>query len=294
MKLEYKEKEYKWQCKWCNEHPIFRTRRLLQEHNKIMHSQLIKSSWNKGLTKESNESIARGAKKLSAQFKGKPGHLQTEETKKKLSEIRKQQIKENNGIWWSSRSKCKRSYAEEWTKNIILNEIKDNTFVEEYHIGKWFLDFAWPNKMIYIEIDGEQHEWAERKKSDEEKDNYCKELGWKCLRLKWKDICNNTQDAIQVIKEFILNNKILNYEFKNISKKEQRKIDSQKRKDNQEKIWLERKEHILNSGVDLTKYGYLEKLIKTTGYTKRIIENTIKKFPNELYKKVFKRGLQNT
>ena len=217
----------------------------------------------------------------------------TEEKKKKLSELRKKKIKKNGGIWWSSRSKWKRFYAEEWTKTVLLNEIKDNTFVEEYHIGRWFLDFAWPNKMIYIEIDGTQHEWSERKKIDGEKDNYCRDLGWKCLRLKWKDICNNTQEAIEVIKEFVLNNKILEHEFKNITKKEQRKLDSQKRKEEQKNLWNERKEIILNAGIDLLKYGWVEKVIKETGLTKRMIEMTIKKFPEDFDKKVFKRGLQN-
>lgn len=143
-------------------------------------------------------------------------------------------------------------------------------------------------KKIYIEIDGAQHEWPERKKNDEEKDSYCIANGWKVLRLKWKDICNNTQIAINVIKEFILSAKIIDYEFKQKEKyikKGYYHLD--------ESIWLERKEKILNSGVDLTKYGYVEKLVKTTGYTKKIIENTIKKFPNELYNVVFKRKCAN-
>ena len=286
-----------WFCKYCIEHPIFETRRELQKHNKEIHPEhAIKFGeknippWNKGLTKENCQKIKDIAEKVSKILTGKPGHKLSEETKKKLSEIRKQKIKENNGIWWSSRSKCKRSYAEEWTKTVLLNEIKDNTFVEEYHIGRWFLDFAWPNKMIYIEIDGVQHEWAERKKMDEEKDNYCRDIGWKCLRLKWKDICNNTQETIEVIKEFVLNNKILEHEFKNITKKEQRRLNSQKRKEDQKNLWKERKELILNAGIDLLKYGWIEKVIKKTCLTKRMIELTIKKFPEDFDKKVFKRG----
>lgn len=211
-----------WVCPFCNN--VFRTRRLLNEHKKIcdcannsIQRYIIDENgkrrlaqgchaWNKGLTKETNTSVKNTSIKLSNLFKGRPGHKHTEETKKKLSEIRKKQIKESGGIWWNSRSKCKRSYAEEWTKKVLENELKDNTFVEEFHIGKWFLDFAWPNKKIGLEIDGSQHEWPERKKNDEEKDSFCLSQGWKILRLKWKDICKNTKDSIEIIKEFINGN----------------------------------------------------------------------------------------
>lgn len=194
-----------WICKHCGQ--SFPSRRKLQEHNKIEHNigprGKGQTAWNKGLTKENNEIMQQIAKHCSETLKGKPGHKHTEETKKKLSEIRKKQIAENDGIWWNSRSKCKRSYAEEWTKRLLENEFKRTDFVEEYHIGKWFLDFAWPAYKLYIEIDGEQHEWPERKKNDEEKDRFCLSEGWKGLRIKWKEICNDTQNAIKRIKDFL-------------------------------------------------------------------------------------------
>lgn len=288
-----------WVCPFCNN--VFRTRRLLNEHkklcdlNKSVQRYIIDENgkrrlapgchaWNKGLTKETNTSVKNTSIKLSNLFKGRQGHKHTEETKKKLSEIRKKQIKESGGIWWNSRSKCKRSYAEEWTKKVLENELKDNTFVEEFHIGKWFLDFAWPNKKIGLEIDGSQHEWLERKKNDEEKDSFCLSQGWKILRLKWKDICNNTQLAIKIIKEFVKNNEIIEYEFvqnQNKIKKGPYRLD--------EKIWEERKEKILNCDVDLMKYGWIEKVIIQTGLTKRNINQTIKHFEIQFSGKYFKR-----
>ena len=123
-----------WICKHCGQ--SFPSRRKLQEHNKIEHNigprGKGQTAWNKGLTKENNEIMQQIAKHCSETLKGKPGHKHTEETKKKLSEIRKKQIAENDGIWWNSRSKCKRSYAEEWTKRLLENEFKRTDFVEEY------------------------------------------------------------------------------------------------------------------------------------------------------------------
>ena len=43
------------------------------------------------------------------------------------------------------------------------------------------------------------------KKKDEEKDNFYKSLGWTVLRLSWKYIMNNTQQAISEMKDFIDN-----------------------------------------------------------------------------------------
>ena len=240
--------------------------------------------WNKGLTKETCDKIKKASEKLSKSTKGKTGHKMSAEARKKISEARKKYIKEHNGIWWNSRSKCKKSYAEEWTKKILENEVKDNTFREEFHIGRWFLDFAWPEKKIGIEIDGAQHEWADRKKNDEEKDEYCKSQGWKILRLKWSDICNNTQPAIQIIKEFVLNAEIIDYDFKpkpKYIKKGYYHIP--------EETWQERKEKIINSGVDLTEYGWQTKVSKITGLTRRIIYKTVEHFKKEFETITFKR-----
>lgn len=161
------------------------------------------TAWNKGLTKETSVIMQNMAKNISVTMKGREGHKHTEETKRRISEIRKQQIANNGGIWWSSRSKCKRSYAEEWTKRVLENESVDIEFKEEYHIGKWFLDFAWPDRKIGLEIDGEQHEWPERKQMDKEKDAYCASQGWKILRLKWADIVVDKPKAVNKIKEFV-------------------------------------------------------------------------------------------
>lgn len=42
--------------------------------------------------------------------------------------------------------------------------------------------------------------------------------------------------------------------------------------------WTIRKYKILNANVDLTKFGWVNKVCKSTGLTKRIVENTVKRF----------------
>lgn len=53
--------------------------------------------------------------------------------------------------------------------------------------------------------------------------------------------------------------------------------------------WEERKNLILNSGIDITKYGWLSKVEKVTSLSGRIIENTLRRFPETFEGKYFKR-----
>ena len=203
-----------WDCPKCGLN--FATRALLTSHKKEVHNNesvqnhykecFCKFCGRRSTSKEGN-TLHEKTCKLNPQRVDGPnkGYKMTEEQRKHCSEARKRVIQKNGGIWWNSRSKCKRSYAEEWTLKVIKNEFQDQNFVEEYHLGRWFMDFAWPNKKCYIEIDGSQHEWPERKKNDEEKDTFYKSLGWKVLRLSWKYIYLNTQEAIAKMKDFIDN-----------------------------------------------------------------------------------------
>lgn len=49
--------------------------------------------------------------------------------------------------------------------------------------------------------------------------------------------------------------------------------------------WIKRKELILNCGVDITKFGWVGKVEKATGLSKRIIENTVKYFDLKVFKR---------
>lgn len=281
-----------WQCRYCTYMGLSRTQ--LQYHHKEFHgfTKTSHPAWNKGLTKQTDKRINVIADKVSKTLTGKPGHKHSDRTKHKLSQIRKEFIKQNNGIWWSSRSNCKRSYAEEWLKNILHNELNDYSFKEEFHVGRWFMDFAWPDKMIYIEIDGEQHEWPERILNDIEKDSYYKSIGWKGLRLKWKEVINNTSDAINLIKTFVTTSTILEHHF--LTKQEEHELNCINKgyiknikghysyKKLSDDIWLKRKDEILNSNVDLTKYGWVNKVASLTNLTRRQINETINHFPELL------------
>ena len=84
---------------------------------------------------------------------------------------------------WHNR-KGEPSYPEKYF--ISLFENKNITgWQREKKVGRWFIDFAFDDKMIALEIDGRQHDDPERKASDAVKDKYLTSLGWKVFRIKW-------------------------------------------------------------------------------------------------------------
>lgn len=53
--------------------------------------------------------------------------------------------------------------------------------------------------------------------------------------------------------------------------------------------WNRRKDLMINSGVDLTKFGWVGKVEQITHLTKRVIEATLRRFPEEFNGKYFRR-----
>lgn len=218
----------------------------------------------------------------------------SEKTKKKISDSLKLAIKEGRAFGWSSVKKNKNgmSYPEIWFENMIKNENLDLSYEYNFQFYKYKLDFAWPEKRLCIEIDGNQHNIEERKKSDFEKDNLLKENGWKVLRLKWGYIVSNTKECILKIKSFLNENGDYNiplyktkYEKQKIKQKENREngvlkdsIGRYNHKKLSESDLYERKEKIIKSGVDLTKFGWVTKVSKITNLSKREINFTVNHF----------------
>lgn len=97
------------------------------------------------------------------------------------------------------------SYPEKFFKAVIENEFSDKNFIQEFNVGIYSIDFAWVEKKLAIEIDGEQHEKEEYKERDKRKDKKLLEEGWKVLRIKWKDLYSNTKEKIEEAKTFINN-----------------------------------------------------------------------------------------
>lgn len=162
------------------------------------------SAWNKGLTKDTDIRVMRNSKSVSKSLKGSKRSPLSYSHRKSISDSMKKAHAEgrahNIGMCrWNNEP----SYPEKFFSSVIENEFEDKNYVREFPVGKYSIDFAWVDKKLAIEIDGEQHDALEQSIHDKEKDKYLSNNGWKVLRVKWKQMFNNTKIWIQICKDFV-------------------------------------------------------------------------------------------
>jgi very-short-patch-repair endonuclease len=111
----------------------------------------------------------------------------TEETKKKISEIRKKYLIEHpeKVPYLSNHYSKGNSYPEKYFHD-ILSKSKLN-YERYFQIYLYELDFAFLDKKIDLEIDGGQHIDDRRIfESDIRRNEYLKNEGWEVIRINWK------------------------------------------------------------------------------------------------------------
>lgn len=77
------------------------------------------------------------------------GRPKSQELKDRISKKQKENYKGKSR--WYTQTQHRLSYAEQYFMEIF------KTAKMHYHVNRYFLDFAYPNHKVYIEIDGEQH-----------------------------------------------------------------------------------------------------------------------------------------
>lgn len=145
----------------------------------------------------------------------------TEETKKIIREKHIKWMKEHpeKTAWRLSNL----SYPEK----LFLNKIKELNWQEKYLIIRekpifpFYIDFAFENEKIAVEIDGSQHLEKERKERDDEKNKLLIENGWMVLRFSDKEIKTNIDNCVSILEEY-LNKKVVP-SIRNVGLVEERK-----------------------------------------------------------------------
>jgi very-short-patch-repair endonuclease/DNA-directed RNA polymerase subunit RPC12/RpoP len=203
-----------FKCLECGK--IFKTSNSVKSHAWLSHTEKGKAlkqklsfkkgqdAWNKGLTKETDERVKQYGETISKINIGIQRPSLSPEHKENVS---KGMLKAHQeGRAWNigmNRWNNKPSYPEQFFMKVVENEFKDKNYIREYNVGIYSIDFAWIEKKIAIEIDGEQHNEPHYKLRDERKDKCLLENNWKVYRIKWKDLHNNPKETIKKIKDII-------------------------------------------------------------------------------------------
>lgn len=75
----------------------------------------------------------------------------------------------------------------------------------QHPLGPYVADFFVRDSALVIEVDGAAHDFGERPKSDEVRDRYLKERGYRILRISASDVMTNLDGALSLIANEVKN-----------------------------------------------------------------------------------------
>ena len=228
--------------------------------------------WNTGLTKETDNRVLKSSIKLKEGYKSGRligsfvGKKHSKKTRKLLSINKIKFLKENPDKvpYLLNHSSKGDSFPEKlFEKGLLESNILGWT--KKYRFEIYEFDFAFVDLKINIEIDGNTHSNLKVIKIDKKRDKNSIKNGWIVLRFKASEVRSNLKDCIIKVLETIKNrSKEFNYDLSNLNKiynkqdiKNIKLLELQKLKLEKEKLRLkiieDRKQLILNSGIDLNK-----------------------------------------
>lgn len=211
-----------------------------------------------------------------------------------------------NSTAFGKRANKELSYLEKWFFDNIIqkyNLTDKYTIINEYTEYKYFLDFAFINIKLDVELDGKCHfnNDDSRIQHDIDRDNYLQNKGWKIFRISWYDVKYN---EIEIINKFmsLLNDNEFEYDksyyirHKVITNKEFKYQEEQrnKKKENIEynkKVKIQEKRNIFidlekNSNIDFSKFGWVtlaSKYLQSKGHIFKQLTRDIKKYYPDFY-----------
>lgn len=235
-------------------------------------------------------------------IKSVTGRKHSKESKEKISKSRKEYLNKNpDKVPYLLNHSSKKSWPEKrFEKVLIENNVEG--WIYNYQVLRFSLDFAFPEYMLDVEIDGHTHTLEDVIKKDEERTKILKDLGWNIIRFTAKEVKDDPFKCVQKVIDYLklnINIKVpfdfINYKLnkKNIVKKDnvkkkrkQKKIklnkikiskygtkkdfglEQRRRNDEKYKPYIEL---IKNSNIDFSKFGWVKevyKIIKINNPTK--------------------------
>lgn len=155
-----------------------------------------------GNTRTSSDAAKLSHKKYPNSFK------LSEEAKDKIRVARLKWMKEHpEQTAWRLRNI---SYPEECFKKMLEDNGLDKKYLiyREYSVFPYFIDFAFINEKVAVEIDGSQHLEEDRKKRDDEKDALLISNGWRVVRIAANEIVRGGENVLNSLVEVLGDNNV--------------------------------------------------------------------------------------
>lgn len=313
-----------WTCKVCGSK--FRIRvdlfshikefnhRIIPTHKKELYKcQYCNKEWlttKDGVTKHENYCIANPNRTIVV------GRPHSDEEKKLISEKRKEYLATHpDEHVWKRHSKFTSVPCNDLKEFLRFNNY---SFIEEASIipdRNFAVDICFPDKMIVVEVNGNQHydiSTMELSSYYQERHDIIESFGWTVIEVPYNKAYSDEfrVSLLKLLDGVNVDISTFNYKYECVNIYEKA---AAKRKEHNDKLEAaskngtldkngrlsgnkiatdelnRRKELILNSDVDLTKFGWVGKVADITGLSIRVIHTTVDQF-DDLKSKVFRRG----
>lgn len=190
-----------FQCIYCG-------REFNKKNCLVVHQKACKSNPNRvqGKNGWSNPDHKLSEETLNVMREKSTGRKHSQETKDKISKIRRDYLKDNpDKVPYLLNHYSKgESYPERYFTDVFINE--GITLTKKHRIYLYELDFCDIKRKVDIEIDGEQHYSDQRIiDSDIRRTEYLNNHGWTVYRIRWSDFQKKTYYEKAMIIEDIKN-----------------------------------------------------------------------------------------
>jgi len=200
---------------------------------------------------------------------------------------------------WERRSRKEMSYLESWFQEevIIKHDLhKHHQIITEHCVKGYFIDFAFLDKMIAVEIDGRCHfdKNMNRREGDYKKDACLSDEGWQVIRMNFFDIRKNPDDLIESFLKVLESGdqKSLDWigqiRYTNLIEEKSRKIKEDKLSKKMKKI-QQRIRNLELAKIDFSKHGWVEKASEVIEMSPQKTRSWIEKNKPEMVEKAFRR-----
>lgn len=219
-----------------------------------------------------------------------------EQTKEKIRNARINYLKTNPNNAWrlGNKQSWPEIFFEKACERAKLN--LEHQIIREYSIFPYYIDFAFIDNLIAVEVDGSQHNEPNRKKKDEIRDAFLNDKGWKVFRIP-ADKLYNENDADKVIDElkaFLQTSNLTNKNVGFISNKQLKdnlRLNQKNEKKHKELHRIDYiRQELLKSDIDFSKFGWVNKAsiiigIKTGAVNRWMKRNMLDFYNNFCFKR---------